>query len=100
MPRAKLKSATAKDILEILNKQWLSAKDIKIVASVGLNRAYQIRDEIQQELEEKNFFHPAYMVPSEFVVKKLGLNLKYLRQMAKEEKNEKEVKTNMEESLV
>ncbi len=100
MTRVKLKSATAKDILEILNKQWLSANDIKMVASVGKNKADEIRKEIQQELKEKKYFYPSYMVPSEFVVKKLGLNINYLRKMAKEEKNEEKIKTDLEESLV
>ena len=100
MSRGKLKSATAGDILEILNKQWLSSKDIKIVASVGINKATKILKEIQQELEENNYFYPTNMVPSECVIQKLGLNVKYLRKMAREEKNETEIKADLEESLV
>ena len=83
MPR-QAKRISANKMLEILNKQWLDTKDIKALASVGENRARDIKKEIAKELLQENYFLPTGLVPSEKAIQYLNLNVSYLRKVAKE----------------
>jgi len=76
------KSASASEMLEILKKQWLNTKDIKILASVGYEKAIKIKKEIIKNVEEQGYFLPSGLVPSEEVIKYLNLNIKYLKKVS------------------
>lgn len=76
--------ASANEMLDILNKQWLDTKDIKVLASVGIEKARKIKNEIISKLEDENYFLPNGLVPSEKVVEYLNLNVKYLKKIAKD----------------
>lgn len=76
------KSASASEMLEILKKQWLNTKDIKILASVGYEKAVKIKKEIIKNVEEQGCFLPSGLVPSEEVIKYLNLNIKYLKKVS------------------
>lgn len=73
--------SSTEDMLEILQKQWLSVNDIKILASVSLNKARKIKDEITENLINQNYFLPTGLVPNEEVVKYLKLNIGYLKKI-------------------
>lgn len=84
--------ASANEMLDILNKQWLDTKDIKVLASVGIDKARRIKNEIISTLAAEHYFLPTSLVPSEKVVEHLNLNVRYLKKMAKDseaKKNEK-----------
>lgn len=74
--------SSTNEILEVLKKQWLDTKDIKILASVSLTKAREIRKKITIELENQNYFLPNGLVPNEEVVKYLKLNVKYLKKIS------------------
>lgn len=78
------KRASVNDILEVLKKQWLDTKDIKILASVSLTKAREIKNQIILELTngEKKYFLPQGLVPNEEVVKYLNINVKYLKKIS------------------
>ena len=76
------KSASASEMLEILKKQWLNTKDIKILASVGYEKAVKIKKEIIKNVEEQGYFLPSGLVPSEEEIKYLNLNIKYLKKVS------------------
>lgn len=74
--------ASINEMLEVLKKQWLSAQDIKILASVSLRKAYSIRNEITADLKSQNYFLPNSLVPNDKVIDYLKLDIKYLRKLA------------------
>lgn len=76
--------ASVNDMLEVLKKQWLDTKDIKILASVSLTKAREIKNQITLELTngEKKYFLPQGLVPNEEVVKYLNINVKYLKKIS------------------
>lgn len=76
--------ASVNDMLEVLKKQWLDTKDIKILASVSLNKAREIKNKITLELTngERKCFLPQGLVPNEEVVKYLNINVKYLKKIS------------------
>ena len=81
MPRQAPRSEP-KEILETLNKLWLNTTDIKIIASVGLDKARAIKDEIANNLTGKGWYLPTGMVPSSKVIEYLKIDMKYLEKMA------------------
>ena len=84
--------ASANEMLDVLNKQWLDTKDIKLLASVGIEKARKIKNEIISALEDDNYFLPSGLVPSEKVVEYLNLNVKYLKKIAKDAEVQKHEK--------
>ena len=76
------KSASASEMLDILKKQWLNTKDIKVLASVGYEKAVKIKKEIIKNVEEQGYFLPSGLVPSEEVIKYLNLNITYLKKVS------------------
>ena len=84
--------ASANEMLDVLNKQWLDTKDIKLLASVGIEKARKIKNEIISTLEDDNYFLPSGLVPSEKVVEYLNLNVKYLKKIAKDSEVQKHEK--------
>ena len=81
MPRV-VKRLTPKEILNILNKQYLNVVDIKKIASVNIENARKIREEITGNLKADNYFVPDKLIPSESLIKYLNLNLNYLKKLS------------------
>ena len=69
-------------MLEVLKKQWLNTKDIKILASVSEEKARTIKKKITNDLLNNNNFVPDGLVPNEEVVRYLNLNIKYLKKIS------------------
>ena len=84
--------ASANEMLDVLNKQWLDTKDIKLLASVGIEKEKKKKNEIISALEDDNYFLPSGLVPSEKVVEYLNLNVKYLKKIAKDAEVQKHEK--------
>lgn len=77
---------TSHELLNILNKQWATAGDIKQIGSVGINKSHQIRKEIANNLEKQGYHLPTNLVPMEKVVDYFKINVNYLKRLAKLEK--------------
>ena len=81
MPR-QAKRSEPKEILRTLNKLWLNTEDIRIVASVGVDRAREIKNTISEQLLNDGWYLPTGMVPSAKVVEYLKIDLKYLEKIS------------------
>lgn len=94
MPRI-AKRISPEEMLRILNNQWLTSKDIKLLACVGMSRATEIRHEISEQLLKENYFLPAGVVPCEKVIEYLNINIKYLRKIINNQDNNREIKKDL-----
>ena len=75
-------SLTAKETLEIISKQWATVNDIRLLASVGNNKALKIKNEIQENIKKAGFT-PTSKIPMDMLVDYLGINVEYLRKISK-----------------
>lgn len=75
-------SLTAEETLEIISKQWATVNDIRLLASVGNNKALQIKNEIQQNIKQAGFI-PTTKIPMDMLVNYLGINVDYLKKISK-----------------
>lgn len=76
---------TATELLELLNKQWASNKDIMKIGGVGLNKAIADRKEIELKVKEKygkDCRLPSAKVPMEEVVNFYNININYLKKVS------------------
>lgn len=76
------KTYSAIEMLEVLKKQWLDTKDIRILSGTSLPKSQKIKQDIITDLESKNYKLPYGLVPSEKVVEYLHLNINYLKKIA------------------
>lgn len=74
----------AKELLDLLNKQWATTNDIMQIGSIGYHRALEIRKAIAKEIEDDNFKLPKAKVPMEHVVNYFKINIAYLKKISKE----------------
>lgn len=82
---------SADQILNILNKQWLTTKDIQLIGSVGSIKALKIKNAIIEDLEKnKNQYIPNRLVPSEEVINYFNININYLKKIANSKREIKE----------
>ena len=90
--------ASAKNILELLDKQWLTTNEIKVIASISEKKARMLKSKITQELKQDPlYFLPTGLVPSDKVIEYLNINLKYLQKIAN---NQKDMEGNYEKEKV
>ena len=75
---------SASEILQVLQKQWLTTDDIQILSGRSIDNARELKKEIARKIvEEDNYLLPNGLVPSDKTVKYLNLNINYLKKMAK-----------------
>ncbi len=78
------------EMISILSKQWASVNDIKQIACCGRDKASQIRNDICKQILKEGKFLPICkekLVPMDRVISHLNINLDYIYDMAKKEKN-------------
>lgn len=76
------KLLTARETLDILNKQWATKKDIQYLAFVGENKAGEITKEIAKMVFEKNGrVLPKGLYPMKYVQEYLAIDIDYLRKI-------------------
>ena len=83
---------TYTELFTILSKPWISVSDIKIIASCGRDEATHIRNTITLEIKESGKHLPTSkekIVPMEYVIKYLGLDIEHITAMAQKEKKVK-----------
>ena len=73
-------------LFELVSKEYIGSKEIKMIVGCGINKAQQIRKEIAQECEEKNILLFTNKIPTEMLLKKIGISIKKIHDKAKMEK--------------
>lgn len=73
----------AKQILEIISKQWCSNQDIMKIANVSATTASKIKQEIEKKFRKKepNKYMPAYCIPTKEVIKYFYLDIEFLKSL-------------------
>ncbi len=83
---------TYTELFETLSKPWANVNDIKIIASCGRDNASYIRKIIAREIKDNGKHLPTAkekIVPMEYVIKYLGLDIENITEMAQKEKKVK-----------
>ncbi len=83
---------TYTELFETISKPWANVNDIKLIASCGRDEATHIRNIITLEIKESGKHLPTSkekIVPMEYVIKYLGLDIEHITAMAQKEKKVK-----------
>lgn len=75
------KILTSNEMLEILNKQWATKRDIQYLAYVGENKAGDMAKEITKIIEDKGYRLPRGLFPMSVVKDYLKIDINYLKKM-------------------
>lgn len=76
------KTYTAKEILNILNKQWLNTKDIQIISGTGIDKARKIKQAIACQVKDEGYYLPDGLVPTDKAISYLNINISYLKKIS------------------
>ena len=76
------KSITVSELVELMDNVWSTTKDIQRIGSVGINKAYEIRDIIRNQTIDDGKFVPRYKVATEYVIKYFNIDEKKIRKIA------------------
>ena len=91
MPKRKYYSASEQ--LQAMASQWADNRLIMIIGGVGMNKAADIRKEIENEIKSKGYRLPrTAVVPMRCVIDYFDIDVNYLKKLAKLEQ-EKEPQT-------
>lgn len=71
------------ETIQILKNQWCSLEDLMKLAKISRTKAYKIKSEINELLEEKGYKLPQGLLPMIEVVKYLRIDLDYLERISK-----------------
>lgn len=66
---------TAKETLEILNKQWVDASDIRKLALYRRNKEFEIKRIIRNKILDKGYLLPTGYVPTVNVIEYLKIDI-------------------------
>lgn len=82
MPRIP-KIHPAREILCVLEKPWLTTKDLQIISGTGEAKAREIKKDITQIVHDEGRRLPSGLIPVDKAIEYLHLNINYLKKMAK-----------------
>lgn len=80
--KKEIKLPSAKETLEIIDKPWCTVDDICILIGGGRNKAFNIKNEINQKLINQGFNVLDRYVPTDQLVCYLNLNIDYLKKVS------------------
>lgn len=80
---------TSEEILNIISKPWCTTDDLMKLSQFGITYTNKLKKELRIELENQGYLLPKGKLPMCEVVKKLKINIDYLKEMSKGESNEK-----------
>lgn len=84
-----MKKYTASEQLQAMTSQWADNTAIRIIGGIGLNKAIQIRQEIEDQVKKDGYRLPKQaIVPMEYVINYFNININYLKKLAKIERGE------------
>jgi len=78
---------TAKETLNLLNKQWCSSNDIQEIGQTSKKNARRIKRTIEEDLKKEGYLLPTYLVPTTAVIKYLNIDIPYLESRVLSENN-------------
>lgn len=86
---AKRKYYSASEQLKAMTSQWANNKSIMIIGGVGLNKATDIRKEIENQIKEDGYRLPRNaVVPMKYVIDYFNIDICYLKKLAKLERGD------------
>lgn len=86
---AKRKYYSASEQLEAMASQWADNKAIMIIGGVGLNKASDIRREIEKKIKEDGYNLPRNaIVPMRYVINYFNIDINYLKKLANLERGD------------
>lgn len=75
----------ATETLNLISKQWADINDVMKLANVGRSKAVKIKSEIRDEyIRNNNYLPNVRLIPMSELVKKLNINVNYLKRVEKE----------------
>ncbi len=86
---AKRKYYSASQQLKAMSSQWADNKAIMIIGGVGLNKASDIRREIEKKIKEDGYNLPRNaIVPMRYVINYFNIDINYLKKLASLERGD------------
>lgn len=86
---AKRKYYSASEQLQAMTSQWANNRAIMIIGGVGLNKATDIRKEIENQIKEDGYRLPRNaVVPMKYVIDYFNIDICYLKKLAKLERGD------------
>ena len=86
---AKRKYYSASQQLKAMSSQWADNKAIMIIGGIGLNKAVDIRKEIEQKIKEDGYNLPRNaIVPMKYVIDYFRIDINYLKKLASLERGD------------
>lgn len=72
---------SSEELLEVLNTQWASKNEVKLIGCVGESKALEIMREIRSKVQNEGYYLPKNLVPMEKVIEYFKININYLKKM-------------------
>ena len=86
---AKRKYYSASEQLQAMTSQWANNRSIMIIGGVGLNKATDIRKEIENQIKEDGYRLPRNaVVPMKYVIDYFNIDIGYLKKLARLERGD------------
>ena len=86
---AKRKYYSASEQLKAMTSQWANNRSIMIIGGVGLNKATDIRKEIENQIKEDGYRLPRnVVVPMKYVIDYFNIDIGYLKKLARLERGD------------
>lgn len=84
-----IKKYTASQQLNAMATQWADLKTICIIGGIGMNKALEIKKAIVEQIENDGYRVPKQpVVPMRYVIDYFGIDINYLKRLAKLERVE------------
>lgn len=78
---------TASEQLKAMSSQWANNNSIMIIGGVGLNKAADIRKEIEEQIKKEGYRLPQKaVVPMKYVIDYFNIDINYLKRLSRLEK--------------
>lgn len=82
------KPLTAKEMLDRINTQWATKRDVMDIGYIGDTKANSIIKGIRKALEVDGYKLPAHRIPMPNVIEYFNIDIKYLKKVAKADNKE------------
>lgn len=83
---------SASEQLQAMASQWADNKAITIIGCVGINKAAEIRKEIEAQIKAEGYRLPrSSIVPMRYVIDYFNIDINYLKKLAKLEQEKSPV---------
>ena len=85
----KRKYYSASEQLQAMTSQWADNRAIMVIGGVGINKALDIRKEIEEQIKNEGYRLPRQaVVPMKYVVDYFNIDINYLKKLASLERGD------------